>query len=225
MNKNEIIELINYLNKENYRKKGDDFELVRSLSSVVKYANDEEKSKIIKLFINEIKNNSNGHRDLCLETIVYLKLTKIAPKLEKIFINQQIKDDWWEYKLTTALLKLGYNSNASIKYIRSLINNKPESGNGYFLLIYLSPVKPEISLTLLSEYYAKNLANSIKIQKFVASRLDFLFEYISKNGSNYVVNLVKRTYDKNSSTANLVESHIFGHVFNKRFFQFNIRFW
>jgi len=200
MNNQYLINLINELIKESNHNKDDGSYIINNLSYLFKKTNRIEKEFWVSFFLNEIEFNTygNGFWSICLDTFVKANYTKVAPEIDRIFIEQQPnKNDFWKYRFTRALLKLELNSQSYIKYIDYLIEK--EDGGGYILLIYLSKVNPNIAKIKLSEFYAKFLDNNFKVQKLITSLLDVLIEHISWDGSGYVIDLVQMTYKKNKS--------------------------
>jgi len=198
MNDKYLIGLINDLLKESDHNKDDGTELVKKLAYFFSKTDDSEKTIWVRFFLNEIEFNvNNGFWSICLDAFVEANYTTIAPEIERIFVEQKKqKDNFWKFRFTRALLLLNCKSLSYIGYIDDLINKK--DGAGYILLIYLSSVNPDLALVKLSEFYNDYLSNwNNKSGRLVKDRMDLLFKYISKNGSNYVINLVKRTYDKN----------------------------
>ncbi len=196
MKNREIIKSIEALVTEYKSYKDGGNALIKKLAYMVENTTYDEKIKFYDFFLLEIQFNDNNLWSLCLETLVEMNMVSLASKLENIYIvEQQTKDDIWKFELINSMLKLQYKSNIYTNYIKKLIIEKP--GNGYFLLIYYSSIYPDIALDILSDFYAKYLDNDKKIQIFVKSHLNFLFEYILKNSINFVPKLIQNTSRKN----------------------------
>ncbi len=222
MKNREIVESIEALAIEYKDYKDGGNALIKKLAFMIESTTDDEKTKLFDFFLSEIQYNDNKLWSLCLETLVEMNMVSLAAKLENIYIvEQRTKDDIWKFELINSMLKLQYKSNIYTNYIKTLIIEKP--GNGYFLLIYYSSINPDIALNILSDFYAKYLDSDKKIQVFVKSRLNFLFEYILKNSIHFVPKLVQVTSKKNKKAGLFLKKIFVEYLQSEQCYNFNLK--
>jgi hypothetical protein len=176
---------------------GDGFE--KELACVMKRLRNENVKAFNDFCIDEIKNNENGCRGVCLELIKRIKEKDICPDLERIFLSGRC-DKETNHSIILTLLSLGYKADTDIygEYIRRYSES---NGDPLFLIVPFCLIDPANGIPMfvddmlgkLKTEYGTITDSSIS---GIYINIGFIVGYLNGEHDELLVELINRVAHK-----------------------------
>lgn len=176
---------------------GDGFE--KELACVMKRLRNENVKAFNDFCIDEIKNNENGYRGVCLELIKRIKEKDICPDLERIFLSGRC-DKETNHSIILTLLSLGYKADTDIygEYIRRYSES---NGDPLFLIVPFCLIDPANGIPMfvddmlgkLKTEYGTITDSSIS---GIYINIGFIVGYLNGEHDELLIELIKRVAHK-----------------------------
>lgn len=198
MKDEEIIDVINKIEKQykSYMDGGSTF--IKFLAKKVQNCVDEEKKEILVFFLKELEFNGNGFFSIALNAIVEMNEIQLAPEIENIYIkNRKSKGEEWNYSIIEALMKLNYTKPKSLyfDFIEEFLKKNPSKS--YFILVRYYAVDNDRGLQLLVNYFSQFFIENIEMRDFIESRIGFLVDNFIKTSDDSIAEFVKLVSSNN----------------------------